>query len=320
MSARTESKQSRKNKKKARLSLPLDRRLKDYSLAAAGVGALALASPAHAAIASNTLNITIPADGNIHPISVPGHPTGPLSIGNFFYSDGEGSGQGFSSAGVGLFDVGGSLFGNPFQLTALIKKEFSGLAGQHPGRNPNHLRVKKGRFISKVARGKNLHRTGKIGPKKPGAHIATSSISSVSATPGLFLSPVSAGVQVPGALAHESNFIGLVYSSFDGKVYKPFLGTGKFAGFSIGTGPTAHYGWVQLNITQNANHSFSVTVVNDAIEQCAGQPIQVGLTSGGANCTTPPPTTPAPNSLLLMSLGVAGLAGLETLRRLRKTA
>jgi MYXO-CTERM domain-containing protein len=188
-------------------------------------------------------------------------------------------------------------------------------------RNPNHLRVKKGRFLSKVARAKKLHRTGKIGHTKPGAHIATSSISSVSASPGIFLSPVSAGVQVPGALAHDSNFAALVYSSSDGKVYKPFLGTGKFAGFSFGTGPTALYGWVQLNISQNDNGSFNVTVVSDAIEQCPGQPIQAGLTSGGADCTTPPPpTTPAPSSLLLMSLGVAGLAGLETLRRRRKTA
>jgi MYXO-CTERM domain-containing protein len=95
----------------------------------------------------------------------------------------------------------------------------------------------------------------------------------------------------------------------------------KFVGFSVGSGPSAQYGWVELQISQpGGRHTpYTVTVVEAALEQCAGQSIQAGATSGGANCSVTPPATPAPNSLWLLALGAAGLAGLELLRR-RRTA
>ena len=63
----------KKTKQRARLKPSTDRRLKDYSLAAAGVGALAFAPPMHASITSSTPNLTIPVNSGSPPFApIPG--------------------------------------------------------------------------------------------------------------------------------------------------------------------------------------------------------------------------------------------------------
>ncbi len=231
-----------KAKKQIRLSRAMDSRLKDYSLAAAGVGALALAAPAHASISATAPNLTIPQTGVATSIPVTGFPTA-LAAKNTDFGD--------SSASV---------------------KVMGGIAGV----------------------------------KFWGSGSSSS-----------FPFPADVGVTVPTGLSSFGSTALLVLSSSSED--RNFLGAAKYIGFQIGTGASAHYGWLEFTITQNGNFTYNVTVTNTAIEQCPGQPIVVGATTGGATCSAPP-TTPAPNSLWLMSLGIAGLAGLEALRRLRRTA
>jgi MYXO-CTERM domain-containing protein len=237
-------------RKQVRLTGLMEGRLKDYSLAAAGVSALAFASPASASIATVPLNVTV-SSGSSHSLNI---------------------------AGNGVLSISNTLF--------------------HPVGHPNSVFA--------------------------GVFASSGVVFAVNAGVASRVSPVGAGQAVPGALTRFSNSRTLVSTSrsTDNGVKKQwagFLGNTKYLGFSFGTGPNLHYGWLQLNITQNVNHSFTVTMVQAAYEQCAGQPITAGTTTGGANCSAPPPT-PAPNSLWLMALGVMGLAGLEALRRRQKTA
>jgi MYXO-CTERM domain-containing protein len=133
------------------------------------------------------------------------------------------------------------------------------------------------------------------------------------AAPKNEVSPVNAGQNVPGTLAEFSSSAVLVSSTFKGNQWTGFLGNTKYLGFSFGTGANVHYGWVQLNITQSGgpHTAYTVTVVQAAYETIAGKPLAAGATSDL-------PTTPAPNSLWLMALGAAGLAGLEVMRRRRR--
>jgi MYXO-CTERM domain-containing protein len=124
--------------------------------------------------------------------------------------------------------------------------------------------------------------------------------------------PVNAGLNVPGTLAAFKTAD--LASSFSSVNWTAFLGNTKYIGFSFGSGANIHYGWVQRNISQSAAHQpYTVTVVQAAYETVAGNPLAAGATSDVL-----PPTTPAPNSLWLMALGAAGLAGLEMMRRRKK--
>ncbi len=219
----------------------LDRRLKDYSLAAAGVSALALASPAQAAIVSTTPNTTIPLNG-VTPIYAP-------------------------------------ITGFP----AAIKIVNSSNSGS-----------------SLVA------------------------VFPASATPAFFggsskgsIAPASVGLRVPTGLTRFTGPQRLVFSS-EKSSDTNFLGANKYLGFSVGTGASIHYGWLKFTIA-DSDPGYTVVLNQVAIEECATQPIAIGTSSGGASCPAPS-ATPIPNSLWLMSLGIAGLAGLEALRRLKKPA
>lgn len=214
----------------------LDLRLKDYSLAAAGAGALALAPPAQATIVSSTPNTTLTADT---PIAVPI--------------------AGFPSA-IGIVE-----YSNEFSSGVSL------LAGSA---NPAFFGVSNGG-----------------------------------------IAPAPSGQQAPGTLHRFTGDQNLVFSS-EGGSNSNFAGTNEYVGFSVGTGASIHYGWIKLSITQMVG-GYHAVLNQVAIEECATQPITIGTSSGGANCT---PATPAPNSLWMLSLGVAGLAGLETLRRLRSAA
>lgn len=134
-------------------------------------------------------------------------------------------------------------------------------------------------------------------------------------TAGSSISPANAGEAVPTGLTAIPGSATLTYQS-DSLSWTTFLAAHKYVGFSIGSGSNKRYGWINLSIAPGEG-AYVVTVNQIAIEQCAGQPITIGATSGGANCT---PATPAPNSLWLMSIGVAGIAGLEALRRLRRAS
>jgi hypothetical protein len=232
MSETIASRHKKKTKGQVRLTGRLERRVKDYSLAAAGVGALALASPAGAAVTTIAVNANVPFGGR-YALNIPG--VGKvLSIRNRSYAAGN-----FQADFV-------SEIGPVFAI---------------PGGRSN------------------------IGPLTPGQIVPLSTVANY---------------------ASLVNFVqsgGVVRYSWTG-----FLGNSKYLGFKFGSGANTHYGWLQLNISQNANHSYNVTLVQMAYETTANQPITVGATS-------PPPATPAPNSLWLLALGCAGLAGLETLRR-----
>jgi MYXO-CTERM domain-containing protein len=125
------------------------------------------------------------------------------------------------------------------------------------------------------------------------------------------LTPVNPGHAIPGGLAHTTDLVNLV--SFNtGVANTGFLGMNKTLGFSFHSGGNIHYGWVELTITQNPNHSYNVGVVAAAYESSPNMPINAPNVGG-------PSSTPAPNSLWLLALGAAGLGGLELLRR-RRTA
>ncbi len=123
------------------------------------------------------------------------------------------------------------------------------------------------------------------------------------------VSPVDAGQPIPGTLgsAKKEQMASLGFTSF--------VGT-KYLGFSFGSGPNIHYGWVQFTISQNKNGSFNVTIDQAAYEAATGVPILAGATT---DAPPGPPPTPAPNSLWLLGMGAAGLGALELIRR-RKTA
>jgi hypothetical protein len=263
-----------RTKKQARLSLATDRRLKDYSLAAAGVGALALAAPAHAAITSTSPSLNIPADSS-SALPVPGYPNG-VRIANYL------SGGSTSSYGVAIYSrsfsgTSASFFGNP--------RVFGG-PNKHAAVKHKHANVKRAIRIKKP---------------KPG---------------GDPIGPASVGQIVPTNLMNFGHSTRLVFNTSSGSSSAAFLGN-QYLGFSVTKAGVTHYGWINLSISQTGRE-YNVTVNQIAIENCPAQPITIGQSTGGANCSVP--TTPAPNSLWLMSLGVAGLAGLEALRRLRRAS
>lgn len=232
-----------RNRRQVRLNRAMGRQLKDYSLAAAGVGALALAPPVQASITSVSPNLNIPQNGGFKFLPVPGYPN---AIGML-------NSQSADSRSVWISSSSSS------------------------GANA--------RFFAKSTSGQ--------------------------------IAPASAGQRVPLALTSIGSSARLDRSSVDGAMSNRFVGANEYIGFSVIKGGSTHYGWVKLTITNGAG-GYGVTVNQIAIEQCANQPITVGASSGGATCSLP--TTPAPNSLWLMSLGVAGIAGLEAFRKLRKTA
>jgi hypothetical protein len=236
------SKGTTRNRRKVSLDRVTERRLKDYSLAAAGVGALALAAPAQAGIASVSPNLNIPLNSAFTYLPVPGYPNA-----------------------IGMFN----------SQTADARSVW-------------------------ISSSSTSGATARIFGKSAGGRIA----------------PASVGQRVPANLTSFSSSVRLVRSTVDGATSDAFLGANEYLGFSVSKGGSTHYGWVKLTIT-NGEGGYGVTVNQIAIEQCPGQPIAIGSSGGGATCL---PATPAPNSLWLMSLGVAGLAGLEALRRLRKRA
>ncbi len=235
---------AKKQRPPVRLDRAMRRRLQDYSLAAAGVGALALAAPAQASIASVSPNLSIPQNGGLKFLPVPGY-----------------------ANAIGMVNSQSASF-----RSVWISSSSSTGAGA--------------RFFAKSSNG----------------HIAPAG--------------TSTGQRVPLNLTSFGSSARLAHSSVGGAMSNPFVGANEYLGFSVTKGGSTHYGWVKLTIT-NGQGGYGVTVNQIAIEQCPGQPITVGASSGGASCV---PTTPAPNSLWLMSLGVAGMAGLEALRRLRKSA
>lgn len=267
---------SEKQKKQVNLGVKLDSRLKDYSLAAAGVGALALAAPAHATIASTSPNLSIPVNAAPTLLPVPGYPSA-----------------------IAMVNAEG-LIGGP--RSALKGKLQGKLKGKAKGKAKARSNVR-----PEVTIGENY--VAIFSASSSASFYGKSSVSSE-------LTPAPVGATVPTGLVAYSSGDYLAYASSDSYNVQ-FAGSGNYIGFSI-NGTNTHYGWVKLSIS--ATVPFAVTVNQIAIEQCANIPITVGAASGGANCTAPPPTTPAPNSLWLMSLGIAGMAGLEALRRLRKAA
>jgi MYXO-CTERM domain-containing protein len=227
----------KKRKEQVCLRSPLERRIKDYSLAAVGIGAAAFAPTASAAVVSTgVINQNVPFGS-------------PYTV-----------------------NIGGQ---NAIRVSNSSCTSF--FVAAHPG----------------TGAGRMFARPGMAG----GEALA-----------------VNAGQNVPGTLAAFNTFALLASSTTKGNSkWTGFLGNTKYLGFSFGTGPNIHYGWVQLNVTLSAPHTaYTVTVVEAAYETIAGQPLAAGATSDVV-----PPTTPAPNSLWLMALGAAGLAGLEVMRRRR---
>ncbi|HLN01559.1 MAG TPA: hypothetical protein VK335_19890 [Bryobacteraceae bacterium] len=66
------AKGNRKQKDRARLKNPLEKRIKDYSLAAVGIGAVAFAPAASAAVVVVNLNHTVPVN-TVYTVTVGGH-------------------------------------------------------------------------------------------------------------------------------------------------------------------------------------------------------------------------------------------------------
>jgi MYXO-CTERM domain-containing protein len=226
----------KKEKDQVRLTNPLERRIKDYSLAAVGIGAVAFAPTASAAVVSTGVINHNVSPGTVYTVNVRG--SNAIIISN--------STSGSSDRVYGTAATGAA-------------KVFA--------RTPAH---------------------------------------------GDQVSPINAGQNVSGALSTFGKRVILVSTYNRSNNWAAFLGNTKYLGFSFGTGPNIHYGWVQLNISQSAKDvPYTVTVVQAAYETVAGQPLAAGATSDL-------PTTPAPNSLWLMALGAAGLAGLEVMRRRRR--
>jgi hypothetical protein len=101
---------------RARLKPTMDRRLKDYSLAAAGLGALAFAPPAHASITFSTPNLTIPLNSGSPTFApIPGY-THPIKIVEY-------SNSGSSGVTVSAGSASPAFFGN----------SSSGIAPASPG-------------------------------------------------------------------------------------------------------------------------------------------------------------------------------------------
>jgi MYXO-CTERM domain-containing protein len=232
-------KRNRNTIRAARLEKPLEKRIRDYSLAALGTGAAAFAPAASGAVVVTNLNYMLPLN-TVYTITVGGHHV--MNVSN-------------SAASA--------------ERTFLVRISSATVAN---------------RFWGPASLGNS---------KQP---------------------PVNQGSLIPGIFPSHTKGA-LVFSTTE-STFNGFMGNGHFIGFSFGTGPDIHYGWVEFNISQpgGSEHPYSVTVVAAAYETVAGQPLAAGATTDSI-----PPSTPAPNSLWLMALGAAGLGGLELLRR-RRTA
>jgi MYXO-CTERM domain-containing protein len=237
-------------KDQVRLTNSLERRIKDYSLAAVGIGAVAFSPAASAAI-------VVTSPGTMIPFQHHG-PFIPISIG------GNAAAIAFNNLST---DTG--------SCTVSARPSASG-----------YLLGPQGRI------------------------------------PGQQISPVAMSQSIPGMLHHfpAGRHVQLATSSTSGKhKFLAFVGT-NYIGFAFHIGGQLHYGWVKLSITQTGVlsmggvTSFVVTILQTGYETIPGQLIEAGQTSDSS-----PPATPAPNSLWLMALGAAGIAGLELLRR-RRTA
>lgn len=234
-----------KNKRlRVRLKSALEKRAKDYSLAAVGIGAVAFAPAASGAVIVANLNHVVPVGSGFYTVTVGGHSV--LKVSN------SSSSSGTSSVHVPI-------------ASATAANRFWGPASLGIGQLP----------------------------------------------------PVPSGANIPGTFPSHTSGV-LVFSTQKGpRSFTGFLGNGKFIGYSVGSGPNIHYGWVEFNISQpGKGKPYSVTVVAAAYETVAGQPLAAGAITDNSG----PAATPAPNSLWLLALGAAGLGGLELLRRRRKTA
>jgi MYXO-CTERM domain-containing protein len=231
-------------KDQVHLKNPLERRIKDYSLAAVGIGAVAFAPSAHAAVVTtgllNIAVITTDPDGTV------------LSI-----------------AGHNIFSINNNTTTFNGNLT----------------------------YASVTA--------APIGPAK--IFVAQKGVKH---SDTLF----AAGQAIPGTASSTSHpkFV----DSSSGGGHFGSLGT-KYLGFTFTDGSGLHHGWAEIIIGQmgGPHHPYQVTIVQAAYETVAG----VALAAGATTDNSTPPATPAPNSLWLMALGAAGLAGLELMRR-RRTA
>ena len=130
---------------------------------------------------------------------------------------------------------------------------------------------------------------------------------------GFDASAFNGGQNIPGAISTTSRAFLAISTSSSGK-WTGFVGNTKYLGFSFHDSSGIHYGWVELNISQSGPHTaYVVTMVQAAYETVAGKPIPAGATTDNSG----PSETPVPNSLWLMTLGAAGIAGLEVIRRKR---
>ena len=73
------------------------------------------------------------------------------------------------------------------------------------------------------------------------------------------------------------------YNPSNSNGYGPFLNDNKFVGARFEISGNYHYGWIGLSL----NALGGITIHDFAYEQCAGQPISAGATTGGASCTPP---------------------------------
>jgi hypothetical protein len=220
----------------------LEKRIKDYSLAAVGIGAVAFAPSANAAVVSTLLNKTLITTDPPYSVSIGGH--------NIFFINNNNSTGSTKAASVTAYPIG----------TAKIFAQ--------------------------------------LGPK---GHDTLFTL----------------GQAIPGTASSTTHPI-LVSTTSSGSSFTGSLGD-KYMGFTFSDGSGLHHGWVEIMISRPnsvpAGTPYVVTVVRGAYETVGGVPLAAGATTDNSS----PSPTPAPNSLWLMALGAAGIAGLELLRR-RRTA
>jgi hypothetical protein len=191
-------------KRAARLNGPLEKRIRDYSLAAVGTGAFAFAPAASGAVVVANLNHMVPLNSP-YTVTVGGHDV--MLIINS------------SSASSTAFRAAVS--------SVTTANRFWGPASLGRAEQP----------------------------------------------------PVYSGQLIPGAFPSHTR-ASLVLSTTESNC-NGFIGNGHFIGFSFGSGPNIHYGWVEFNISQpgGSAHPYSVTVVAAAYETVAGQPLAAGATT-----------------------------------------
>jgi MYXO-CTERM domain-containing protein len=86
-----------------------------------------------------------------------------------------------------------------------------------------------------------------------------------------------------------------------------------FLGFKFPRNGATYFGWVHMGVYAQARTGEAADIFSFAYENCPNGPIDLGQTTGGINCSSPPPA-PEPGSLTL-SLLALGAVGLFALRR-----